>query len=119
MRRSVSKQGNSSKKEFYFEQRIKFLETILNSLPQDLVVFDPDHNYLFLNNKAVKDPELRQWLINKNDFDYCKRKNISDKLAHDRHALFMTAVNTCEKATFEEHKNGEVISRNFLPVYEN
>src|SRR5882757_6936568 len=46
------------------EQKV-FFETILNSIPADIAILDKDHKYIFINKTAVKDPQLRAWLIGK------------------------------------------------------
>lgn len=88
-RRAVQKQ-----KDFY--------ETILNSIPSDIVVFDDQHRYRFLNPVAVRDPELRAWLIGKDDFEYCRAKDKPLDLAQKRRALFHQALENENGLTFEE-----------------
>jgi signal transduction histidine kinase len=102
----------------------KFTEDILNNLPADVAVFDSQHNYLFLNPHAIKDPEIRKWMIGKNDFDYCKWKGVDDMMAVNRRAKFNDAIES--KANFswtDEHinKDGRVshILRKFHPYFEN
>lgn len=48
----------------------QFYERILNELPVDVVLFDLDGNYLFINKYAVNNDEVREWLIGKSDYDY-------------------------------------------------
>jgi PAS domain S-box-containing protein len=70
----------------------KFFETILNNLPADIAVFDRNHHYLFLNPRAVKNDELREWLIGKDDFDYVQRKGLDVSVAEKRRAQFNSVV---------------------------
>ena len=45
-------------KKKYMNKKV-FYETILNSIPADLVVFSKNHEYLFINPTSVKkDPTL-------------------------------------------------------------
>ncbi|MCX6293294.1 MAG: PAS domain-containing protein, partial [Sphingobacteriales bacterium] len=60
------------------EKQKKFNEDILNNIPTDIAVFSPDHNYLFVNKHAIQNDEIRNWMINKNDFDYARMKGIDD-----------------------------------------
>ncbi len=53
----------------------RFYERILNNIPADVAVFDSEHRYLFVNPVSIKDAALREWLIGKNDEDYCKYRN--------------------------------------------
>lgn len=98
-----------------------FYEEILNKIPADIAVFDKDHRYLFLNPVAVKDTELREWLIGKKDEDYVKYKNKPQKLVDERRALFNAVKDSKKLLSFEEHivqPDGTEIYqlRNFNPV---
>ena len=76
------------KLDLKLEEQKQFYESILNNMPSDIVVFDKDHRYLFINPIAIKDKETREWLIGKTDFDYCNRRGMPDTLAKARRALF-------------------------------
>jgi PAS domain S-box-containing protein len=106
------------------ENQKKFTEDILNNIPTDIAVFDVNHNYLFVNPHGIKNPEIRKWIINKNDFDYTKMRNVDDTLARQRWQLFEDAVESKKKvAWIDEHKNKEgediYVLRNFYPYFEN
>lgn len=79
-----------------------FYETILNSVPSDIAVFDSNHRYLFVNPVAVNDPELRQWLIGKTDEEYCNLKNKPLSIAEDRRRLFEDVKKTKVLKNWEE-----------------
>jgi PAS domain S-box-containing protein len=102
----------------------KFNEDILNNIPTDIAVFAPNHNYLFVNPHGIKNKEIREWIINKNDFDYVKMKGIDDGNARRRWELFEEAVETKEKVIWiDEHPRPDgkknYILRNFFPYFEN
>ena len=59
----------------------QFYETVLNQLPADVAVFDAEHRYRFVNPAAISTPELRQWIIGHDDFEYAAYRNRSDKMA--------------------------------------
>ncbi len=101
----------------------KFNEDILNNIPTDIAVFAPNHNYLFVNPHGIKNDEIREWIINKNDFDYTKMRGIDDSTAKKRWELFEEAVEKKEKVVWmDEHptKEGNVnyILRHFYPYFE-
>lgn len=100
----------------------EFYENILNSIPSDIVAFDKDQNYLFINPIAVKNPETRNWLINKNDYDYARYKNISTKNADARRKLFNDVVSGRKELAFEENlsKPGrdEYVLRRMTPIFD-
>ncbi|MEZ5174407.1 MAG: PAS domain S-box protein [Bacteroidia bacterium] len=66
----------------------QFLKDLLDSIPADIAVFDDEHKYVYLNKNAVNDPEMRAWLIGRDDFDYCRKKGIPEEFALRRRALF-------------------------------
>ena len=83
-----------SQKEFY--------ENILNNIPADIAVFSPRHEYLFVNPRGIKDPEIRQWLIGKRDEDYCILRNKPLQMAAERRALFMNVISSKRQKEWEE-----------------
>lgn len=110
------------KELFDLRLKVEFYEDILNGLPNDLVVFDTEHRYLFLNKIAVNNDSTRQFMLGKTDYDYCTFKGINNNLALHRHQQFKEVVESAEPKTWEEKKdlNGgqEVISRTLRPVYD-
>ena len=50
------------------ENQKAFYESILNSLPSDVAVFDKDHRYLFVNPQGIQDKKTRKFMIGKDEF---------------------------------------------------
>ena len=101
----------------------KFTEDILNNIPADIAVLDIDHNYVFVNPHAIKNDEIRKWLVGKNDFDYIKMKSADDSLAKTRRKYFEQAVSSRTRIEWiDEHKTraGETrySLRNYYPYFE-
>ncbi len=100
----------------------EFYENILNSIPSDIVAFDKDHNYQFINPVAVKNTEIRNWLIGKNDYDYARLKNASTENADTRRKLFNQVVEGGKELAFEENlsKKGkeEWVLRRMTPIFD-
>lgn len=88
--------------ESAFETQRKFYESILNSIPMDLSVFDNTRHYLFINPVAIKDPELRKWMIGKRDEDYCVYRNRPLKIAEDRRTFFNKVMDSKQLQSREE-----------------
>lgn len=74
----------------------------MNEIPADSVVFDKDHNYLFINPLSIKDPELQQWMIGKDDYQYCEYRNRLIDIADKRRVLFNNVVDSKVQYEFEE-----------------
>jgi len=79
-----------------------FYQTILNSIPADLAVFDAGHRYQYVNQQAGRGPELREWLIGKDDFQYFLRQQRSRTMAEQRYFLFEEAVRNRRQTSWEE-----------------
>ena len=84
------------------ETQRKFYEDILNHIPSDIVVFNPKHEYLYLNPIAIKDPELRKWLVGKTNVDYCLHKNRPLSIAEERKVVFDKVINSKMLHLWEE-----------------
>lgn len=71
------------------DKQKEFYENILNSLPTDIAVFDPNHKYLFVNPGAIKDDELRKFIVGKDDFEYAAYRNRDLSIAKKRREQFL------------------------------
>lgn len=101
----------------------QFYESILNKIPTDIAVFDTKHRYLFVNPVAVKNKEVREWLIGKDDFQYCEYRNRDITLAKERRARFIKAVSYKEGIEWEDKmvdESGEAkyLYRRMFPVFD-
>lgn len=104
------------------QQQKDFYESILDNLPSDIVVFDASHRYLFTNPQAIKNPEMRQWIIGKDDFEYCAYRGKDTTLARNRRVAFLKAIEDKQIQEWEDEiisPAGEVsqILRRLCPVY--
>lgn len=79
-----------------------FYEDLLDNIPADIAIFDPSHRYLFVNKLAISKKELREWIIGKDDFDYCEYANKPTDAAANRRILFEKSVTTKATVEFEE-----------------
>jgi len=109
-------------KSLEIERQKQFYLNILNEIPADIAIFNDKHQYLYLNRVAVAYEETRNWLIGKDDFDYCKYKNIDTKLAVLRRSWFNEAVNNhkpFQKVDEIKKPDGSIkyVLRIFHPIY--
>ncbi|BDD01813.1 ATP-binding protein [Persicobacter psychrovividus] len=101
-----------------------FFEDIFNHIPSDLVVFNKRHEYLFVNPQAIKNRQIREWIIGKTDYDYCDLKNTPYDMANARRDLFNRIKNSRQVAEIkdikyhEDRSIREAILRRMLPVYD-
>ncbi|MCE2681833.1 MAG: PAS domain S-box protein [Cryomorphaceae bacterium] len=105
------------------EEQKNFFENILNNIPSDIAVFDKNHKYLFVNPQGIKNPEIRAYMIGKDDFDYCKLKGISDDIAIQRRDLYNKIIDGGEFVVWEDDfklPDGKrnIVRRKMGPVYD-
>lgn len=99
----------------------EFYETVLNKIPSEVVVFDKDHHYLFVNETAIKDKFKRDWIINHTDYEYCAHFNKPVRIAEERSILFKKVKELKSQLEFVEEvvtKEGSNINvlRRFYPI---
>ncbi len=99
------------------EKQRKFYHKILDEIPADIVILSPEHKYIYINKKAVINEEIRQWLIGKDDFDYCRMKGIDDRQAKKRRDQFNQATTTKQSVRFIEKKEGSNAVQHMLRVF--
>jgi signal transduction histidine kinase len=78
------------------------LRAVLDQLPSELVVVDKDMRYLFVNKAAVKDDEIRAWMIGKTDMEFWERKNRNSELSVKRRQGCLQVISSGEDLQFEE-----------------
>ncbi len=78
-------------KQAILSQKV-FYENILHNIPVDIAVFNEKHQYVFLNKEAIKNDDLRAWLIGKDDFDYGVLKGLPASFAQVRRDKFNDAL---------------------------
>jgi signal transduction histidine kinase len=102
-------------REFYLQ--------ILDNLPADIVVFNEDCKFQFINAFAIKDKTFRDWLIGKEESDYYTHRKINDfAKAEFRKVKFDEMLEDGKrKAWIEEFplKDGSVkiMNRTLEPIY--
>lgn len=92
------------------EQR-EYYHNVLNELPADVVIFDKQHKYQFINRNAVKNKEVRDWIIGKDDYEYFKMKGLDLTKATYRRSIFNAAVQSKKSISFVDEikkPNGSV-----------
>ena len=124
--RSISDKMNLNDLVRYNErirQQMDFYAYILNNIPSDIAIFDIHHNYLYVNPQGIGDPKIREFMIGKTNFDYCKLKGISNDLAEVRQKRFDEILHSKKSVEWEDEKlnaSGErvVILRRMAPLFD-
>lgn len=79
-----------------------FFETILSNNPTEVVVINNEYKYVYLNKHAIKSDELREWMVGKDDFEYCIRANKPAEIAQKRRDLLEKIQLEKRPYSFEE-----------------
>jgi signal transduction histidine kinase/BarA-like signal transduction histidine kinase len=120
LNRSLEQKVSQRAKEIN-EQR-NFYESVLNQVPAEIIVADRNQNYIFISKSAVKDAKLRQWLIGKNDFDFCRYRNFPLGFAQKRAAHYQEVRNSLQIAEWIERMDNDgedaYFMRRLLPVFD-
>lgn len=95
---------------------------ILENLPGDIVAFDRNHRYIYINEEAVRNVEMRQWLLGKDDEAYSKRTGMPDGIVERRKEMFARVLETGQAQKWEEYismpgKYPEMHLRQLFPVF--
>lgn len=79
-----------------------FYEQTLHDLSGQVAVFDTNFRYLYVNPSAVSNPELRLWLLGKDDYDFCEYRNVDKSVADQRRKWLVEAKRNKKLLRFEE-----------------
>lgn len=99
-----------------------FYETVLSHSPIEIVVFDAEHRYRFINQAAIKNDAIRAWIIGKDDFEYCRYRGFDLDIARRRRAQFQETLMRRSATSWDASMTGpdgetRHYSRHFVPVY--
>ena len=120
---SSQQQAEIEKQKLFTEMNSlkDFYEKVLNTIPVDIAVFDENHKYKFVNPSGIKNNELREFIIGKDDFEYNKHLNRDAESAQKRRDMFNTVKKTLSSVEWSDsikNEKGEVktVLRRFFPV---
>jgi len=93
----------------------------LNNIPVDIAIFNHEHKYMYFNPIAVKNQEVRDFLLGRDDFDYCTFRNLDTTKAIERRQMFIEARDNGRTVEFEDvstKPDGSLKydSRRYVPV---
>jgi PAS domain S-box-containing protein len=102
----------------------EFYEKILDQIPTDVAVFDQNHRYLYLNQAAIKDNELRKFIVGKDDFEYAKHTGRDDSSAKQRRGKFLQVMESKNLIQWEDNNTSPYTgltsyhNRKLYPVFD-
>ena len=84
------------------QRKTIFYEALLQQMPAELAVFDLEFKFLFVNQNAIKNDELRKWLIGRKEIEYWKSKNLPLDKTLARIESFKKAIEERKSSSVEE-----------------
>lgn len=111
----------SGKENSLFDQEANITQLkkeILNIIPADIAVWNVNHQYIFLNKVACPNEETRQWLINKDDFEYCSYRGKPMDIAIRRRDTFNKMLLSGKQASMEEQFDNAEGTKYHLRIFE-
>jgi PAS domain S-box-containing protein len=79
-----------------------FYEDVLNQIPSDVVILNTAGQYVFINQRAVADEALRQWMIGKTDEEYAREQQRPLAIAQQRQKYIEEVIQTKQLKKWEE-----------------
>lgn len=99
-----------------------FYESILNQVPAEIIVADRNQKYIFISRSAVKDDDMREWLIGRNDFDYCQKRNLPMQVAQERASRYQEVRQSLKISEWvekiERSEGDRYYLRRLLPLFD-
>jgi len=83
-------------------QQKEFYESILNNIASDVLVFDHEMRYIFLNPAAVSDAATRAWMIGKTNKEYMQYRGAAAEIMQLRENKHQLVQQTKQLVEFEE-----------------
>lgn len=97
----------------HFQKKI-----ILNTIPADIAIWDLNHRYIFLNKTACANDTVRNWLIGKNDFEYCQYRGKPMDIAIRRRTAFNKLLLAKKKTSFIEQLETDKGIEHHLKIFQ-
>ncbi len=88
-----------------YEKQALFYESTLNKMPIELVMLDPEQRYIFVSQAAIKNEEVRKWIIGKTDKEYAEYRKKDPTIVGERLNYFQQAILTKKEVEWEETMN--------------
>ena len=80
----------------------QFYEAVLQSMPAQLAVFDPDGRYRYVTPSAIQDPDVREALVGKTDEEYAAIRGLPAEIPRRRMQTIREVAESQRAVQFEE-----------------
>lgn len=110
LRRQLNEQHNK------LESQKIFYENLLNNVPADIVVIGNDGRYKFVSKTAIENNEIREWIIDKTDEEYCTYRNKPQEIAKVRKKQIDEVIEKKIPVTHEEKFDTKTGEKHYLRI---
>ncbi|MCB1058904.1 MAG: PAS domain S-box protein [Calditrichaeota bacterium] len=80
----------------------QFFENLLDNLPAQVAVYDPNGNYKYVNRSCIEDESMREWAIGQSDIDLQEKLGAPSEVGRKRVDAIMEATRERQIVAFEE-----------------
>jgi PAS domain S-box-containing protein len=100
-----------------------FYEDILSKIPAEIIVANEEYRYIYVNQSAVPDTRLRDWMIGKTNEEYCLNAGHPESVARARRQVFEKVLRSREIVEWTEStRDKDGVIRHFMhkvyPVFD-
>ncbi len=91
-----------TEKETELINQKELYERLLEQIPIDIVTFDKDLRYTYVNSMAMADGEMRKWIIGKTNAEYFEHRKLDKSTAQSRESILHQALEQEKPVQMEE-----------------
>jgi PAS domain S-box-containing protein len=84
-----------------------FYEDILSKIPAEIIVANEEYRYIYVNQSAVPDAQLRDWMIGKTNEEFCLHVGRPESVARARRQVFERVLRSHETVEWTESARDE------------
>jgi PAS domain S-box-containing protein len=84
-----------------------FYEDILSKIPAEIIVANEEYRYIYVNQSAVPDAQLRDWMIGRTNEEFCLHVGRPESVARARRQVFEKVLRSHETVEWTESARDE------------
>lgn len=94
-----------------------FYEQLLDQHPTELAVFDREARYRYVNEQAIGDEDVREWVMGRTNEEFCREQGLDPELGQRQDEIIRQVAETGEAARFEETIRSANGARHYVRVH--
>lgn len=119
---TLNKKANENSESKKIENITWMFQELFDKIPFDIAIYDNKLRYMNVSSNAIKNNEVRDWIIGKTDNDYFKHYKKDTSIGKNRTQLILHSKKTKKPVEFVEqilNKNGTIsyAKKHIFPVF--